>query len=205
MTVRPRVGAKQGRSQNPMTRSGAVQRVVLLRAVNVAGRTVPMSAFAAALTAVGCSTPRTVGASGNAVVVSSERSTDVELERAIQQALASDTGVETEAFVRDRDAWEAAVRGNPFSREAVDDPAHLVLTVLRSQPTPPRWKALREAIVGPERLAEGDRCAYIVYPDGIGRSKLTAALIERKLGASGTSRNWNTVLSLLREVQGPRP
>ena len=26
------------------------------------------------------------------------------------------------------------------------------------------------------------RCAYVVYPDGIGRSKLTSALIEKKLG-----------------------
>ena len=33
-------------------------------------------------------------------------------------------------------------------------------------------------------------------PDGIGRSKLTSALIEKKLGARGTGRNWNRVLKL---------
>jgi len=38
--------------------------------------------------------------------------------------------------------------------------------------------------------------AYIVYPDGIGRSRLTAALIERKLATRGTARNWNTVMKL---------
>lgn len=35
--------------------------------------------------------------------------------------------------------------------------------------------------------------AYIVYPDGIGRSRITNALVERKLGSRGTGRNWNTV------------
>ena len=38
--------------------------------------------------------------------------------------------------------------------------------------------------------------AYIVYPNGIGRSRLTNTLIERTLGTRGTGRNWNTVLKL---------
>ena len=37
---------------------------------------------------------------------------------------------------------------------------------------------------------------YIVYPDGIGRSRLTNALIDKQLGTRGTGRNWNTVLKL---------
>jgi uncharacterized protein (DUF1697 family) len=37
------------------------------------------------------------------------------------------------------------------------------------------------------------RHLYITYPAGMGPSKLTNALIERKLGTSGTARNWNTV------------
>ena len=40
------------------------------------------------------------------------------------------------------------------------------------------------------------RHAYIVYPDGIGRSRLTNKLIDSKLGTRGTGRNWNTVLKL---------
>ena len=56
--------------------------------------------------------------------------------------------------------------------------------------------ALQKAIVGREVVRAKGRCAYIVYPDGIGRSKLTGALIEKKLGTRGTARNWNTVLKL---------
>jgi uncharacterized protein (DUF1697 family) len=33
-----------------------------------------------------------------------------------------------------------------------------------------------------------------MYPEGIGTSKLTGAVIEKSLGVRGTARNWNTVL-----------
>ena len=56
-------------------------------------------------------------------------------------------------------------------------------------------RAPQGAIVGREVVRAKDRCAYIVYPDGIGRSKPTSAVIESKLGR-GTARNWNTVLKL---------
>jgi uncharacterized protein (DUF1697 family) len=49
---------------------------------------------------------------------------------------------------------------------------------------------------GRERVIGAGRQAYIVYPDGIGRSKLTASLIESRLKTRSTSRNWNTVRKL---------
>jgi len=42
----------------------------------------------------------------------------------------------------------------------------------------------------------------MVYPDGIGRSRLTSAVIENKLGTRGTARNWNTVLKLAALASG---
>jgi uncharacterized protein (DUF1697 family) len=42
----------------------------------------------------------------------------------------------------------------------------------------------------------------IVYPAGIGRSKLTNSFVEDRLGTRGTGRNWNTVLRLAALVRG---
>jgi uncharacterized protein (DUF1697 family) len=53
--------------------------------------------------------------------------------------------------------------------------------------------ALRARIAGREEVAAGPRCLFARYPDGIGRSKLTGAMIERALKLRGTGRNWNTV------------
>jgi uncharacterized protein (DUF1697 family) len=38
---------------------------------------------------------------------------------------------------------------------------------------------------------------YLYYPEGVGRSKLTGAVIESKLDTAGTGRNWNTLLKLV--------
>jgi len=56
--------------------------------------------------------------------------------------------------------------------------------------------ALQSAITGREVVRAKGRHAYVFYPDGIGRSRLTSALVEKKLGTRGTGRNWNTVLKV---------
>ena len=68
---------------------------------------------------------------------------------------------------------------------------------MRQAPGAPAIAALRAAIPGRERVEARGREAYFVYPDGVGRSKLTPALIEKHFGGAGTARNWNTVLKLL--------
>ena len=56
--------------------------------------------------------------------------------------------------------------------------------------------AVQASISGSEIIRSDGRQLYIVYPDGIGRSRLTNVLLEGKLGVRGTARNWNTVVRL---------
>ncbi len=68
--------------------------------------------------------------------------------------------------------------------------------LFKSAPAPGDVKALQGAIPGSEVIRVDERQGYITYPDGQGRSRLTNALIESRLGTRGTARNWNTVLKL---------
>ena len=88
------------------------------------------------------------------------------------------------------------IKNNPFREEAKRDPSHLVAFLLKDAPDAQNVAALQAAIKGPEIARAKGRQAYIVYPDGIGRSRLTSTLIERKIGTRATGRNWNTVLRL---------
>jgi uncharacterized protein (DUF1697 family) len=170
--------------------------VSLLRAVNLGGPTqVRMTALASLLTKGGLEDVHTLLQSGNVVFSSDEPDSD-RLERTLEIQLARGLGLTTDVFVRTRSEWQEILRRNPFPREAETDPAHLVVTCLKRAPTDEQWKALRGAIRGRETVHGSGRQAYIVYPDGIGRSKLTATLIEKQLATRGTSRNWNTVLKL---------
>jgi uncharacterized protein (DUF1697 family) len=170
--------------------------VGLLRAVNLGGSTqVRMAELAGLLGRSGFEEVRTVLQSGN-VVFRGKESDPSRIERTIESQLLGSLGLSTDVFVRRASEWQEIVRRNPFPRAAEADPAHLVVTVLKHAPTGDGWKALRGAIRGSEVVAGSGREAYIVYPDGIGHSKLTAAVIEKNLATRGTSRNWNTVLKL---------
>ncbi len=138
--------------------------------------------------------PRTLLQSGNAVFESSKAA--AALERLLEKATAMRFGLVTEFFVRTAREWHAAVEANPFPREAKDEPGRLLLMPLKDVPTAERLERLRAAIKGRERVAIHGRHAYLVYPEGVGRSKLTNALIESRLGTRGTGRNWNTVQKL---------
>ena len=133
--------------------------------------------------------------SGNVVFRSDERN-GLALEKRLEERVAQDLGVRTDIFVRTADGWASLISGNPFVREAAADPGHLLVTVLKDAPPREAWTRLEAAIQGRERVRGLGRQAYIVYPDGVGRSRLTPAVIEKHLGTRGSSRNWNTVTKL---------
>jgi uncharacterized protein (DUF1697 family) len=177
--------------------------IALLRAVNLAGRNkVAMADLRALCTDLGLEHPQSLLQSGN-LIFGSDDFTPAELEDLLERGAAERLGLETDFFVRTADEWEVAVRANPFPDEAERDPARLLVLALKDAPGPDRVSALQEAITGREVVEPVGRHAYVVYPDGIGRSRLTTKVIEKHLETRATGRNWNTALKLLARTQSP--
>ena len=165
----------------------------LLRGINVGGRNmVPMKALVELYAQLGLEDARTLLQSGN-VVFRTGSADRAELATRLKQAIAKRFGAEPEIFLRSEKELRAAVASNPFEEAARDDPSHLLIMFFDEKPigAPPDWK-------GPERLQLAGKELYLFYPEGIGRSKLTNAVIERALKAPGTARNWNTVNKLIK-------
>jgi len=170
--------------------------IALLRAVNLAGRNVvAMSGLRDLLTELGMHDVRTILQSGNVVFRGAAKSVG-DLEQKLQVAGQREFGFAVEFFVRTTKEWEAVIAANPFPDHAERDPGHLLVVFLKEPAATARVAALQQAIKGREIVRAKGREAYIYYPDGIGRSKLTTALIEQKLATRATGRNWNTVLKL---------
>lgn len=170
--------------------------VALLRAVNVGPRNrVQISDLLALLMALGFAGGRSLLQSGNLVFRGDGRSAAA-LELLLEAETAARLSLHTTYLVRSAAQWETVVARNPFLEEAARDPAHLLVMFLKEAPDEGAAAALQAAIRGPERVRLDGRHAYVVYPDGIGRSKLTTSLIERTLGTRGAGRNWNTILKL---------
>jgi uncharacterized protein (DUF1697 family) len=181
--------------------------IALLRAVNVggSGRSLPMADLRDMLVHLGCGNPRTLLQSGNAVFALKTKSAQA-LETKLEAATLRRFGIEVAYLLRSVDEWDAIIARNPFVRAAKDDPGCLVMMALKSAPSAAAVQALRAEYKGPETFEVIGRNAYIVYPEGQGRSKFSHALIERRFGVAGTARNWNTVLKLAVLAQeSPRP
>jgi uncharacterized protein (DUF1697 family) len=174
--------------------------VALLRAVNVGGRTAVMAELREMAADLDLETPRTLLQSGNLVFES--KATGAELEARLEDAFAARFGFAADFMVRTAAEWADVLAANPFPRMAKDDPSHLVVMALKARPDPAAVEALRAWIPGRETLAAIGRELYIAYPDGIGPSKLTNVAIERRLGARGTARNWNTATKLAAMLGG---
>ena len=168
----------------------------LLRAINLPGHNkVNMADLRGLLDELGLEDGKSLLQSGN-LVFRSDAGTSTQLERLLEDAAQKRLGLETDFFVRTAADWKAVIAGNPFPEEAQRDPSHLLVMFLKKAPDREHTTSLQGAIKGREVVRIKDRQAYIVYPDGIGRSRLTTAVIEKSLGTRGTGRNWNTVLKL---------
>ena len=170
--------------------------VALLRGINVGGhKQVAMADLRDLLTKLGLAEPQSLLQSGNLVFRCRGR-TCLQLELLLEAETNKRLDIRTEFFVRTADEWRAIVARNPFGNEAERDPSRLLVMCLKDAPSATSVKALQALLSGPEIARVDGRHAYIVYPSGIGRSRLTGTLVEKKLVTRGTGRNWNTVLKL---------
>lgn len=185
----------------PMTDTA---HVVLLRGVNLgAHRRVASADLRAAAADAGLSGARTYANSGNLVAVSAHPDADVA--GTVSAALEHHTGTAVPAVALAADELAAVVDALPFPDAARDDPAHLQLHVGPEPVDEAGLAALAERNPGRERFAVARGVLFVHYVDGIGRSRLTTAAVDRAAGTWTTARNWRTVLRLLtmaRETTG---
>jgi uncharacterized protein (DUF1697 family) len=171
--------------------------IAFLRGINVGGRNaVPMADLRDMVGGLGFTGAKTLLQSGNLVFTAASKSASA-LEKQLEQETEKRFGVAADYVIRSEKELAQVVAANPFPKEAKTDPSHLVVMFLKSAASAKDVQALQEAIKGREIVRGDGKHLYLVYPDGIGESKLTNVIIEKKIGTRGTARNWNTTLKLL--------
>jgi uncharacterized protein (DUF1697 family) len=166
----------------------------LLRAVNlVKYNRIAMGELRTILAELGYTDVATHLQSGNAIFTS--ELPPAALERDIADALADRAGLSCAVMVRSGPDLAAIVAANPLGREP-DMPKWYFVSFLAAEPDPPASAALAALDVSPDRAWVIGREAYLWCPAGPLDSKLGGPFVEKRLGVSGTARNWNTVTRL---------
>ena len=149
--------------------------------------------------ALGAEDVTTYVQSGNVVFTS--RAAARELPPVIERRIRSDLGLDVKVLVRTKSELAKVVAGNPFTGGG-RDASKLHVTFLAEKPARARVDALDPGVAAPDELRVVGREVYLHCPNGYGRSKLTNAFFEQKLGVAATTRNWRTV-SKLAELSAP--
>lgn len=179
-----------------------MEYAALLRGVNVGGnKIIKMEELRALCESLGLSRAQTLLQSGNVVFQSPERDREKlakRIERGIQKAF----DFEARVVVRTSADLRRVIKGNPFRPAETPNLSSLLVMFFDGKPEARAFADLRSFYKGPEEMHLAGQELYVHYCNGVGKSKLTNDLIQRKLKVIGTARNWNTVQKLLELTTG---
>jgi uncharacterized protein (DUF1697 family) len=177
-----------------------VRQVIMLRGINLGpNRRVSMADLRALFGEAGYEDVRTYVQSGNVVLESA--ATPAKLERDAAKLISERFGFDVPVVVRTASELAAVVALDPLG-DVADNPKRYQVSFLAEPPSADVVKALKDAVVEPERVAFDGREIYAWHPDGVARSKLWNSLAGKGLGITATARNWTTVTTLLEMAGG---
>ncbi len=174
----------------------------ILRGINVSGhRLIKMDALKALFAGLGCAEVQTYIQSGNVVFRHPETDPKA-LDAAIQNAIRQQFGFDVPAITLTVQELVAIAKANPFLNDPATDPSHLHVTFLSDIPQPAFAEKLNSISYPPDAFYLLGRAVYVHCPNGYGNTKLTNSLFETRLKVSATSRNWKTVMELVKKSSG---
>lgn len=171
--------------------------ICFLRGINVGGHAkIKMDALRTLFVSLKLAEPQTYLQSGNIVFKTSERHPEL-LAGRIKQAITKRFGCSPEIMLRTAADLRAVVANNPFCKRKDIVPGKLLVFFLAAQPARNAAASLQQIAIQPEELHLIGRELFIYFPNGVGKSKLPWARLDKALQASSTARNWNSVTKVL--------
>jgi uncharacterized protein (DUF1697 family) len=168
----------------------------LLRGINVGGnKKVAMAQLRELLAELGYTDVATILQSGNAVFTSPQEDPQA-LSRAIAAGIEDRFAMSVSVVIRTAAELAAALRSTPLPGEP-ENPSRFFVAFLSARPTAAAIRAIEAQSFNQDKIWVSGQEAYLWCPAGAADTVLTNAFIEKNLGVTATSRNWNTVTKLV--------
>jgi uncharacterized protein (DUF1697 family) len=169
--------------------------IALLRGINVGGHNkIPMAELRALCEGIGLRNVQSYIQSGNLVFLATE--SPQRIEDRIEQAIEKTFGLKITVLVRTAAEWPEYRKKNPLAAACEKEPNLVMLALSKEPPRSDAVASLRERAAADERIEAGAGAIWIHYGSGMGRSKLSPALLDKLVGSPVTTRNWRTILKL---------
>ena len=175
--------------------SETITWVALLRAINVGGaRKILMADLRAMFAAMGYGAAQTYIQSGNVVFQTEEA--EQPLRQRIEGEIAATFGFPVTVALRTADETARITTTSPYLPDGLAESESLYVAVLAESPAPQGIERLLASETAPDEWRLIGRAVYLLYRRTMRDTKLTNALLEKKLGVAATSRNWRTITTL---------
>lgn len=173
--------------------------IALLRGVNVGGHgRLPMAQLRTIAESCGHRAVRSYIQSGNLVFDRADPDL-LTVARGLERAIREVAGVSTTAVLRTREQFLRVAARHPFEDHALEL-KHLHVVFLSGALDRDHLAAFDPADFAPEEVELVGEELYLHVPGGMAKTKVSQAFLDRRLGVSGTGRNWRTVGKLLELV-----
>ena len=171
--------------------------ISILRGINVGGnRKILMKDLKVLFEKHGFENVETYIQSGNVIFESDQKFSNADLEKNIQQLIATTFGFDVPMIIRSAGEWSESVANNPFWKEKEVDIDRLHLTFLKDLPVQEKLEKIKTLSFAPDQFEFIGKDVFVFCSAGYSDSKLTNQFFESKLGVQATTRNWKTVLKL---------
>jgi uncharacterized protein (DUF1697 family) len=171
--------------------------ISMLRGVNVGGHNkIKMDALRALYEFLKLRDAQTYVQSGNVIFRTDERDIS-RLAKRIEDGIERKFGFRPDVILRTAAEMRDLIARNPFAKRRGIEPGKLLVSFLASDPGEEARKKLCQMKCDPEELRVEGREVYIYFPNGMGRSKLPWAGLNKMLKTPATGRNWNSVTKML--------
>jgi uncharacterized protein (DUF1697 family) len=169
--------------------------VALLRGINVGKhRRVGMADVRAAAVDAGCHDVSSYLQSGN-LVFETRTLTSTSVGSALEKVFAKGLQLDIDVIVRSASELARIAAKNPLFDPELD-PKLMHVAFLKHKPTAAAARSVKDAAFGRDEFVLLGAELFLRYPEGSGRSKMSAAFFEKKLGTPATARNWRVVTAL---------
>lgn len=165
--------------------------IILLRGINVGGqKKIPMAELRSILNAGGFESVSTYIQSGNIILQSSKRASEVE--KSVDRLIQEKFGFAVSIQVKAKRDWQVIVDNNPFSKYSGNELylKKLNVTFLKEALAAEEIKKIKNESTQNEDCEFRPNCIYIWCGDGLRNSKMAELIVKNP---HGTTRNWNTV------------
>jgi uncharacterized protein (DUF1697 family) len=175
--------------------------ISILRGINVSGhKMIKMKALQELYETLGFCNVKTYIQSGNVIFASVPMETG-KLEKLISEGIMQLFGFEVPVIVMERGALKNVSANNLFISKRGEDITKLHVTFLSMEPEKNLVDKIRKEEYFPDEFYTKGRAVYLYCPQGYGNTKLSNTFFEKKLQVQATTRNWKTVLELVKMAE----